>query len=42
MRYADRCLALAGGRLQKFRGQAVGVLDDLDIEARRILEWIPP
>ena len=33
-------LPLLGAALQKFRGQAVGVLDDLDIETRRILEWI--
>src|SRR5208283_2254432 len=33
-------LPLLAAALQKFRGQAVGVLDDLDIEARRILEWI--
>jgi hypothetical protein len=33
-------LPLLSAALQKFRGQAVGVLDDLDIEARRILEWI--
>ena len=26
--------------LQKFRGEAAGALDDLDIEIRRALEWI--
>ena len=27
-------------RLQKFRGEAAGALDDLEIEVRRALEWI--
>jgi hypothetical protein len=33
-------LPLLAAALQKFRGQASGVLDDLEIEIRRILEWI--
>ena len=33
-------LPLLAAAMQKFRGQAVAVLDDLDIETRRILEWI--
>jgi hypothetical protein len=33
-------LPLLAAAMHKFRGQAVSVLDDLDIEARRIAEWI--
>jgi hypothetical protein len=33
-------LETLAGAMQRFRGEAAGALDDLDIELRRALEWI--
>ena len=33
-------LQTLAGAVQRFRGEAAGALDDLDIEIRRVLEWI--
>src|SRR5664279_4214184 len=33
-------LQTTAGALQRFRGESAGALDDLDIEVRRVLEWI--